>query len=174
MTDIAPENRFICDRMAGSLCRHLRLLGYDTRDANDLPPGNPKEDTLLLSIASEENRLLLTRDVELSQRDKERVIYLSGDNLEDQIRQLIRSGLIVPELRLIRCSICNHLLTPITAETLIQRRTVITQIVPDISELDAMCWCQHCKKVYWEGSHTRNMRVTIQAMKQDCEIRPGE
>ncbi len=128
MNGIASENQFICDRMAGSLCRRLRLLGYDTRDANDLPQGNPKEDTLLLSIASEENRLLLTRDAELSQRDKELVIYLSGDTLEDQIRQLIRSGLIVPELRLIRCSICNHLLTSISAETLMLQRTEITQI----------------------------------------------
>ncbi|MDD1730203.1 MAG: hypothetical protein LUQ50_14175 [Methanospirillum sp.] len=32
MTGITLENQFICDRMAGSLCRHLRLLGCNTRN----------------------------------------------------------------------------------------------------------------------------------------------
>ncbi|MFH0967638.1 MAG: Mut7-C RNAse domain-containing protein [Methanobacteriota archaeon] len=38
MTDRTQETRFICDRMVGSVCRYLRLMGYDTFSANDLPP----------------------------------------------------------------------------------------------------------------------------------------
>ncbi|WP_414675290.1 Mut7-C RNAse domain-containing protein [Methanospirillum sp.] len=24
-----------------------------------------------------------------------------------------------------------------------------------------MTWCTHCRKIYWEGSHTRKMREQI-------------
>ncbi len=52
--------RFIVDRMLGTLCRYLRLMGYDAASANVYAEGNRREDTLLLLRAREEHRLLLT------------------------------------------------------------------------------------------------------------------
>ncbi|PKL59785.1 MAG: hypothetical protein CVV33_06045 [Methanomicrobiales archaeon HGW-Methanomicrobiales-4] len=158
MTDGIPETRFICDRMAGSLCRYLRLMGYDTFSANDLPPGDRKEDTHLLMIAHKEERILLTRDAELTQRDRERVLYLTSNNSEEQIRQIFDAGLIDPVLRLTRCSLCNSLLKRIDPEDILS----VTGEIPDFCPKGKVVfWCPQCRKIYWEGSHTRSMQSRI-------------
>ncbi|PWR73179.1 Mut7-C RNAse domain-containing protein [Methanospirillum lacunae] len=162
MPDRLSESRFICDRMFGALCRFLRLLGYDTLNANDLTPGNPKEDSILLIIAKKEDRILLTRDAELARRDPNRVFYLVSERLEDQIRTLIIAGYIKPNLRLTRCSLCNHLLAPASDEALSEflreNPSIIFNSSPDEEKIT---WCRNCRKIYWEGSHTRKMREQI-------------
>lgn len=170
MGDEIPERQFICDRMAGSLCRYLRLMGYDTLDANDLPMGNRREDTLLLKTAEEENRIVLTRDAELARRDRRLTLYLAGEKLEDQIRQLTKARLITPLLRLTRCSVCNNLLIPLSDETLSRHKDEITDIIPDLSpEEGEILWCQKCRKAYWEGSHTRSMKRRIDLLTRGQE-----
>lgn len=160
-----PENRFICDRMAGSLCRYLRLMGYDTRDANDLPAGDRKEDTRILQMARQEERIVLTRDGEFSRRDPCMVYYLSSEKLEEQLRELISAHLIAPELRLSRCSVCNTPLTLITIEDLIHLNEGV--ILPELSADNTPAfWCHTCRKGYWEGSHTRNMRVMMRRISR--------
>ncbi|HOL42184.1 MAG TPA: DUF5615 family PIN-like protein, partial [Methanospirillum sp.] len=104
------ETAFFCDRMAGSLCKYLRFMGYDCRDASDLPLGNPREDTEILQIAQRENRYILTQDAELARRGGDHAIRLVSSDLAGQIRQLAKAGLISPEIRLTRCSRCNALL----------------------------------------------------------------
>lgn len=158
------ERRFICDRMVGSLCRYLRLMGYDTLDANDLPPGNRREDTNLLNTANREYRLILTRDAELARRGREHALYLTNRKVADQITQLVRSGLISPELRLTRCSLCNSLLVPIEANALSEMRKKIQDFNQDSKPV---FWCNRCYKAYWEGSHTINMRSTLAAIAKD-------
>ncbi len=56
--------------MLGTLSRYFRFMGYDTVSASGMAEGNAKEDTLLLELASHENRILLTRDTELAARGK--------------------------------------------------------------------------------------------------------
>ena len=52
--------KFLCDQMLGSLAKWLRILGFDTFYARrDL------QDEDVLNIAKKENRVLITRDVEL-------------------------------------------------------------------------------------------------------------
>lgn len=165
MSDQFFENRFMCDRMAGSLCKYLRLMGYDTRDANDLPVGDRKEDTRILQIARQEKRIVLTRDGEFSRRDPHTVYYLSHEKLEDQLRELISANLIAPKLRLSRCSVCNTPLSLITIEDLMHLNEGV--ILPELSaENTPAFWCHACRKGYWEGSHTRNMRVMIERISR--------
>ncbi|WP_421866931.1 Mut7-C RNAse domain-containing protein [Motiliproteus sp.] len=49
--------RFILDVHLGKLCRHLRLLGFDTRWGNDY------EDPFIIDTAVSEQRIVLTRDL---------------------------------------------------------------------------------------------------------------
>lgn len=148
--------------MLGALCKFLRLLGYDTLNANDLTPGNPKEDSILLILAESEDRFLLTRDAELARRNPNRVYYLASERVEDQIRTLIIAGYIKPNLRLTRCSLCNHLLAPASDEDLSkflkENPSIIFNSSPDEEKI---MWCRNCRKIYWEGSHTRKMREQI-------------
>ncbi len=63
---VRPEtlrvSRFVLDVHLGKLARYLRLLGFDTLYRNDY------EDASLARLASEERRILLTRDRDLLKR----------------------------------------------------------------------------------------------------------
>jgi uncharacterized protein len=144
--------RFLVDRMLGTLTRYLRFMGYDTLSANSLPDGNSREDTLLLEIAEREGRLLLTRDRELARRGGDRALYIPPEDIIDQIRLLTDTGLIMPVIRMNRCSVCNECLRPATAGEIRQ-----TEYAPrDISSI-AFFWCPTCRKLYWLGSHSENL-----------------
>ncbi|NLV25603.1 MAG: DUF5615 family PIN-like protein [Methanomicrobiales archaeon] len=152
-----PEKKFLCDRMAGSLCKYLRFMGYDCTSANDLSPGDPREDTNILTIAKEDNRIILTQDAELAQRGGETAIRLKSSGLSDQIVQLIDEELIIPEIRLTRCSCCNTLLMEGTTGA--DRRN--NAHTPDNTPL---VHCPVCHRQYWEGTHTQNMRKKLESI----------
>jgi uncharacterized protein with PIN domain len=154
--DSRGETRFIADRMLGTLTRYLRFMGYDTTSANSLEEGKPNEDTILLDIAVQENRILLTRDAELARRGKERAVLIISEDVMDQVQQLVDCGLIKRRLTLSRCSICN---TPLREAN-----------TCEIGEADyapkdwrgiSFFWCGRCRKLYWNGSHGKQLEERI-------------
>jgi uncharacterized protein with PIN domain len=98
---MSPEQtkrtRFVADRMLGTLCRYLRFMGYDTISANALSPGNSSEDTLLIRIAHDEGRVLLTRDRELASRAGPEGILITSDDVIGQVTQLRDAACIDPD-----------------------------------------------------------------------------
>lgn len=164
--------RLLLDVMLGKLATYLRMCGYDTayaldRDERDdadegsRPPNHgdafqrspEAEDGALLDLAAEEDRLLITRDVELADR-AERSLLLSTLDVTDQLRELADAGfdlsLSVPS----RCARCNGTLEPVaeTAET--------PEYAPSASETDV--WrCRSCGQRYWRGSHWDDVRETL-------------
>jgi uncharacterized protein with PIN domain len=151
-----PEPRFITDRMLGTLCRYLRFMGYDTVSANGFIQGNAKEDTLLLELAIQENRILLTRDTELAMRGKEHAVLITSDEVMEQIRQLIDRGLIIRRLMMSRCSLCNAVLREATLEEIHG-----ADYAPREKEGLVFCWCERCGKLYWNGSHGKHISERI-------------
>jgi len=152
----APEARFIADRMLGTLGRYLRFMGYDTVSASGLEEGNAKEDTFLLELASRENRILLTRDIELATRGKERAVQIVSDDVMEQVRQLVDRCLIVRRVLMTRCSLCNTVLREATTEEI----NCANYAPQDKSGL-RFCWCEHCHKLYWNGSHGKHISQRI-------------
>ena len=142
--------------MLGTLCRYLRFMGYDAESAHSMSEGNPREDTLLLRSAEREDRILLTRDRELARRGGARAVLVSGDDVLDQITVLVERGLIEPELRMNRCSICNALLRP-ARENEISSASYAPKNRRDIS----FFWCRNCRKLYWLGSHSEHLKKRI-------------
>ncbi|MGB7788171.1 Mut7-C RNAse domain-containing protein [Methanoregula sp.] len=155
-TPPCPETRFIADRMLGTLTRYLRFMGYDTTSANGLAEGNRKEDTLLLMLAVQEHRVLLTRDAELARRGREYAVLIVPDEVMDQVQQLIDIGLVERRLAMSRCSLCNALLREAREEEIAG-----TDYAPRERAGFVFCWCEHCKKLYWNGSHGRNIGERI-------------
>ena len=147
---------FIVDRMLGTLCRYLRFMGYDSLSANSLREGNRREDTLLLDLASRTGRILLTRDRNLAERGGALAVLVKGDDVMAQIRELTRMGLIVPELRLTRCSLCNRVLRPATEEEIAG-----CDYAPRNRNGLRFYWCRSCRKLYWMGSHGENLEKRI-------------
>jgi uncharacterized protein with PIN domain len=148
--------RFITDRMLGTLTRYLRFMGYDTLSANSLEPGDAREDTALLRIARDEDRILLTRDRELARRGGDRAVFLESEDAMAQIRALSSRGLIIPEVVMDRCSLCNTVLRPAT-----DAEVEGADYVPEERISLEFFLCPSCGKIYWMGSHGRNLRASL-------------
>ena len=153
--------RFIADRMLGTLTRYLRFMGYDTLSANSLEAGNAREDTTLLGIAKAEGRILLTRDRELAGRGGETAVYVEGDDVMAQVRMLVSLGLITPCVVLDRCSLCNTTLRPATDAEVEE-----ADYVPEERISVEFFLCPACHKIYWMGSHGRNL---MESLKKSLE-----
>ena len=148
--------RFIADRMLGTLTRYLRFMGYDTASANGLAEGNSKEDTLLLGIAVREHRILLTRDAELARRGGAHAVFVRPEEVMAQVQQLIDLGLVERRITMSRCSLCN---TPLREAG--EEEVAGADYAPRDRTGFVFCWCEHCRKLYWNGSHGRNIGERI-------------
>ena len=149
---MSPEPRFITDRMLGTLTRYLRFMGYNTVSANGFEEGNAKEDTLLLACAEREDRFLLTRDTELASRGRERAVLICSDDVLEQVQQLVDRGLIERRLVMDRCSLCN---TPLRTAT--EEEIARAEYAPQDRTGFTFFWCKQCSRLYWNGSHTKQL-----------------
>ncbi|MCM2466743.1 Mut7-C RNAse domain-containing protein [Methanoculleus oceani] len=154
------RRRFLTDRMLGTLTRYLRFMGYDTMSANSLSPGSSREDTLLLEIATRDDRLLLTRDRELARRGGAQAIYIASEEIMAQIRQVADLGVIEPRIRMSRCSLCNTRLRPATVREIREAR-----YAPRSARGKEFSWCPTCRKLYWMGSHSDRLEKRLNEMR---------
>jgi uncharacterized protein with PIN domain len=143
--------KFIADVMLGKLAKRMRLLGFDVLYDRTL------DDNEIIRLSLEQTRVILTRDTELAGRPlAANRVFISHDAMKDQLRQVIETFRIesIPGL-LTRCSVCNDTLRPITKQD-------IKDIVPEYvyGNYGVFFRCVSCGRVYWEGTHVRNMRLT--------------
>ena len=150
------EQKFITDRMLGTLTRYLRFMGYDTTSTNGMQEGDKKEDTILLAIAQKEDRLLLTRDAELARRGNTSALFVRSDDVMEQVQQLIDQHLVKRRLTMSRCSLCNTELRE--ANTCEIENTA--NAPKDWRNL-SFFWCRHCEKLYWNGSHGKQLEQRV-------------
>jgi uncharacterized protein with PIN domain len=155
--ETGTETRFIADRMLGPLTRYLRFMGYDTTSANGLEEGNAREDTILLDMARQECRLLLTRDAELVRRGKDHALLIASEEVMEQVQQLIDRGLIKKRLALSRCSLCN---TPLREANTCEIQN--SDYAPKDWRNLSFFWCERCRKLYWNGSHGKQLEERIE------------
>lgn len=146
--------------MLGRLARWLRLLGYDTLYYPRI------EDSLLLRIAREEDRILLTRDTRLVKvRGLNNYLLLSENDPFEQLKKVISTFGISPfskcdeasaTLPVNRCSLCNSILEDVPKEEAKDR-------VPEYVYLtmESFKKCLKCDKYYWEGTHRERLRKKL-------------
>jgi hypothetical protein len=151
--------------MLGKLCHYLRLTGHDTLHADTLPSGRLDEDTYLLQLATNSGRLLLTRDKELAQRGGERAIRILADDPLLQIKELLEGGWIHAPLRvrMKHCTICNTLLRPAT-----HAEITSTPYAPQNELNQSFSFCPHCHRLFWMGTHARNLQKDLEGIKQSA------
>lgn len=148
-------SKFLCDRMLKKLAIWLRIAGYDTLYIADLE-FEGDEDTYM--VCNHLDRILLTRDKELYARSKAHgrpVILIKSDDVAEQIAELMEKGFDF-ELKMDRCSVCNTPLRKPTDEEALEvmRREGIRE---DLRKRYELWYCERCRKLYWMGSHWRNM-----------------
>ncbi|HJV73913.1 MAG TPA: Mut7-C RNAse domain-containing protein, partial [Noviherbaspirillum sp.] len=152
---LANGVRFIADAHLGQLAKHLRMLGFDVLYRNDY------SDAELARIASNEDRIVLTRDRDLLIR-KEIVhgCYLHAVSGDAQLMEVVsRFKLARSACAFSRCLTCNGVLRMV-------EKSDIEHRVPHHSRnsYERFFECEGCAQVYWEGSHVARMRVRVAQM----------
>lgn len=136
------------DNSLGRLAKWLRLLGYDTIVF-------PYEaGRAMLSLAIQENRVVLSRRADLARRQFSGTLFLITDlKLADQLKAVLERFLLKTEdARLFtRCLECNETLQSADREAV---RDVVPRYVFD--NCTRFNRCPRCHKIYWTGTHPKN------------------
>jgi len=146
--------RFIADAMFGTLAKWMRVLGYDTVYAKGL------EDGVIVALAREENRILITRDKDLARRVGNS-LFINSDVLEDQISKVTDNYPVDKSRILTRCLLCNSVLIPVS-------KSEVEGVPPGVLEREKEFQkCEKCDKYFWPATHYENM------VKRAGELIPG-
>jgi len=148
--------KFICDEMLGTLAKWLRIMGYDTEYAKGM------EDEEILLKAEKEKRIVLTRDKMLA-RKASNSLYINERKLEEQIKKVVEHfNLDIEDDKLLsRCTICN-----VEVEE-IEKENVKGKVPLHVWESHEKFWiCPKCKRIYWTGTHWKNMEEKINEIKK--------
>jgi len=139
--------KFAADRMLGRLAKWLRVIGQDVIYGRHLSGYG------LIHAARAENRLILTRDRGLKQKQPPEFIFIDSDDYREQLRQVIRAcDLRAGDALFTRCLECNAVLEPKTKES-------VESLVPPyvFSTQEMFFWCSQCRRVYWPATHHQKM-----------------
>jgi O-6-methylguanine DNA methyltransferase len=171
---VEKELRFVTDRMLGKLSTWLRVLGHDTIYAGDINiekesvEGDEDEDKALIALAEHEARILLTRDKNLAASARKRgvqCVQIKTDEVMEQLKELLRHSININlEPVPVRCSECNARIRKVEAveEDILREKSYVPTSM--IGEWDFWV-CERCGRIYWEGSHWRNMRERLKELK---------
>lgn len=152
------ETRFILDVHLGKLARYLRTFGFDSLYENCY------EDKQIVSIAREQNRIILTRDIGLLKRkDVTHGYWVRSLSPKIQLREIFLRfdlhGRIAP---FTRCKSCNNPLN------IVEKKIILHRLKPKTAKYyNEFFICPFCDKVYWKGSHYQKIAGRINAGKVD-------
>lgn len=144
------SKKFICDGMLGKLCKLLRVCGMDTLYSN--------RGIAILIEARKEGRIVLTMNTRL--RGKEGVFFLENSSPTMQLESVVDKYDLQKEIQLFsRCLECND-------ELMSVRRESVKDKVPYFTykHFNEFAICPNCQRVYWKGSHYKNMVKAIREM----------
>ena len=145
------ETKFAADYMLGRLAKWLRILGHDVIYGRHLTGYG------LIRAARAENRLILTRDRRLKQKQPPPFVLIESDHYREQLLQVIRHcGLKVGEEVFTRCVECNSALQA-------QPKGSVESIVPSyvFSTQEQFFSCPRCHRIYWPATHHQRMLAEL-------------
>ncbi len=147
--------------MLGNIARKLRLLGFDCKYFSTINHDQ------LLSIAKIENRILITKDRNITNTCKKQNISSIDLFNTDETSQIVeiykKTNLNKCKIDMndVRCTICNGIVQSIEKEK-------ITGRIPDkVAQNMQQFWiCNSCNHIYWEGTHIRNLQKFIDEVNE--------
>jgi uncharacterized protein len=138
--------RFICDNTLGKLTKYLRILGFDTLSVHNLDVLNTYKDQDNPPLFFTKRRKTISYQP---------TIFIQSDLIQEQIKEIGES--IKPYVNknnfMTRCIECNTLLAPADKKDIEAR--VPEYVYHHHEEFKV---CPSCKKVYWKGTHTEQMK----------------
>lgn len=143
--------------MLGTIARKLRILGFNTLYIKHI--GDEK----ILERGKSEDRIILTKDKMFFQkilRKNCQVIFFDSKSSEAEnllkIFTLCKIDRISYDFFNSRCALCN---TKIKKLSRIQSYMDIPEKVKKSNSI--FYYCENCKKLYWEGSHIKNIQKLV-------------
>ena len=157
--------KFIVDGMLGGLARWLRILGHEVVYDKT---GN---DNALLASALQNDMVLLTRDKELSQRATARnvrTLLVTGLREEERMAQVAGKFDIPLEVDMAktRCPECGKELTEASPN-----EVAVSVPAKSLALYKEFWQCKNpdCGKVYWMGSHWKQITTTLARARKLAE-----
>jgi uncharacterized protein len=153
--------KFIADVHLGKLAKYLRLCGIDTYYRTD------SSDEEIIDLAESDKRVILTRDKELLKNKKVTHGYwIRPVNLYEQLRDVLRCFDLKQRVDLFtRCMECNGLLEDVS------KREILNRLMPQTRRyFRKFKKCPGCNRIYWNGSHFRNMKRQIEELMSKARI----
>jgi uncharacterized protein with PIN domain len=151
---------FATDGMLGKLTRWLRMLGHDVKYFEAL------DDRQLIRAAMSEHRILLTRDLGLSQQalsHEAEVFLVKGETEVERLAELARRFDLQLEIDMTasRCPKCNAQIKSISKDKIFKR-------IPHRTALHYQeFWiCLNCEQIYWRGAHWKRIDESLSAARE--------
>ncbi len=147
-------HKFAADRMLGRLAKWLRIIGQDVIYGPHLSGRG------LIHAARLEERLILTRDRGLTQKQPPELLFIESNDYREQLQQVVEACCLDSKESLFtRCLACNTLLqarSKASVEALVPPYVFLTQ--------ERFFWCAACQRVYWQATHHQRMAQELQKM----------
>lgn len=143
-----PAVRFLIDHNVAKLAARLRMAGFDTHFNPDW------HDEKLAEECGKQQRILLTRDVQLLKRKTVEHGHLVRESLPTrQLAEILHFyGLAEKVLPFGRCLRCNALLSEVAKADILHHLEPLTQ-----KYYHSFRRCPGCGRIYWAGSHHAKM-----------------
>ena len=119
------------------------------------------DDDELLRIASEQSRIVITRDRHIPKRrlvagGAVEALLLNTDDFREQLREVVGRLDLDFQLGFSRCLVCNTCLRGVA------KHAVSGRVPPYIFRTqEQFKECPRCVKLYWRGTHWSGMRKTM-------------
>lgn len=144
-------HKFIADVHLGKLAKLLRLLGFDVAYRNKYTNSE------ILQIAREQNRVVLSRNVSFEKQTNIQCLVVTSEDAFLQLKQVVNQFPLKEQFHpFTRCIVCNEMLEPVKKEN------ILPSLEKNTAQYFNEFWqCNHCKRIYWKGSHYESMLKTI-------------
>jgi len=155
--------KFLVDSMLGKLARWLRMLGCDVIYDVKL------NDSELLESAKKENRVLLTKDLELFKRATIRGIntsFVEGETESERLAEVAKRYKVTLEINMDKahCPICN------TKLELTPKQKLSNELEKNTYTYYDKFWkCPRCGQIYWQGAHWKQISNTLNEAQTKLE-----
>jgi uncharacterized protein with PIN domain len=147
--------KFAVDCMLGKLAKWLKILGFDAVFFSRI------EDEELIDLARKEGRILLTKDLGMIERSGNvPTLFIESEDWHEQVVQVLDKfdlrGRANPYSRCIECNVELSDLSKSSAKNL------VSSFIYEKAEKFSLC--PHCGRVFWRGTHFRDMESTIESL----------
>jgi len=150
------QPKYILDIHLGKLAKLLRMLGFNTCYKNNY------NDRQIVSIARDEKRIILTRDIGILKiKEVTHGYWIRSQNPKKQLQEVIDYFDLYSSIKPFhRCMICNGIIKKVKKESIHDNLEEKTK-----KYYNEFYRCESCGNIYWQGSHYDRMKKFVENLK---------